>query len=130
LLVITLQSYRSHRDTARARQAAEEIAAMSASFELRWQDEHCYPDRLDTSTLGQRIDPWGRPYAYYNVAANGVGGARKDLLQNPLNTDFDLYSLGPNGRTSEDPSHRDSRDDVLRARDGGHIGGAKALPPR
>ena len=67
-------------------------------------------------------DPWGIPYVYYNVAANGKGGARKDHALNPINTDFDLYSKGPDKETKPQISHKSSLDDVIRARSGAFIG--------
>jgi general secretion pathway protein G len=71
-----------------------------------------------------RTDPWGQPYQYYNIAANGKGGARKDKALNPLNSDFDLYSVGPDGLTKSQVSNKDSLDDVIRANNGGFIGNA------
>ena len=70
------------------------------------------------------VDPWGRPYAYLNIAAagGGVGGFRKDKNLNPLNTDFDLYSSGKDGASSGPLSAQDSRDDIVRANNGSFIG--------
>jgi general secretion pathway protein G len=82
------------------------------------------PGALEDAGLGGRLDPWGRPYRYYNVEANGRGGARKDRRLNPLNTDFDLYSLGKDGRTRPQISQRDSEDDIIRASNGRFVGKA------
>ena len=68
------------------------------------------------------IDPWGRPYVYYNIDANGKGGARKDHALNPLNTDYDMYSIGPDGQTKSQITQKDSVDDVIRASNGGYVG--------
>lgn len=96
------------------------------------------------------MDPWGRPYRYLllegvlpsefasvdralpNVGANqyaggqdtdGVmGNARKDLFLVPINSDFDLYSVGPDGLTQASLANRDSLDDVIRAADGAFYG--------
>ena len=44
-------------------------------------------------------DPWGRPYVYTDLSQKGSKGkARKDGKLNPINSDFDLYSLGEDGR--------------------------------
>ena len=46
-------------------------------------------------------DPWGNPYGYLNLGdKNANGHARKDHSLVPINTDFDLYSMGPDGRSS------------------------------
>ena len=52
------------------------------------------------------------------TALNGNGMARRDRSLNPLNSDFDLYSVGKDGVTKKQISQRDSLDDVLRANDG------------
>lgn len=122
LLLIALPSYSSYRETVRQRTAASEITQLAAAIKLRWQDERAYPDSLAEAKLGTPLDPWGRPYAYYNVESNGRGGARKDRAMNPINTDFDLYSLGPDGVSKPQVSQRDSLDDVIRAGNGSFVG--------
>ena len=42
----------------------------------------------------------------------------------PLNTDFDLYSMGQDGASKGPLSAKASRDDVLRAGDGTFVGPA------
>src|SRR3546814_2125030 len=40
---------------------------------------------------------------------------------NPLNSDFDLYSMGKDGVTKSQITNKDSLDDVLRANDGAFV---------
>jgi hypothetical protein len=40
----------------------------------------------------------------------------------PINTDFDLYSMGPDGRNSPPLTAKHSRDDIVRANNGAFIG--------
>ena len=40
----------------------------------------------------------------------------------PLNSDFDLYSMGPDGQTATPLTAKASRDDIVRANNGGFIG--------
>ncbi len=79
--------------------------------------------------LQQHIDPWGRPYQYLNIRVSGTSNARKDKKLKPLNSDFDLYSMGPDGLTNKSLNNAKSRDDVVRARDGGFIGTAEEFDP-
>jgi general secretion pathway protein G len=44
---------------------------------------------------------------------------------NPLNTDFDLYSSGPDGRTQTQLTANFARDDIVRAGNGSYIGTAQ-----
>ncbi len=49
---------------------------------------------------------------------------RRDRYMFPLNTDYDLFSLGPNGRTSVSLGESIGQDDVIRANNGGFFGTA------
>ena len=52
----------------------------------------------------------------------GVGGARKDRFLVPINSDFDIYSMGRDGQTVPPLTAPKSHDDILRASDGGFYG--------
>ncbi len=76
-------------------------------------------------------DPYGTPYEYLNFCIkkdkkgkckNPKGKARKDRFLVPLNSDYDLYSKGQDGKSKGPLSAKDSRDDIIRANDGGYIG--------
>lgn len=47
---------------------------------------------------------------------------RSDRYMLPLNTDYDLFSLGPNGRTAVSLGEVLGQDDVIRANNGGFFG--------
>lgn len=49
---------------------------------------------------------------------------RRDRYMFPLNTDYDLFSLGPNRSTAVSLGQALSQDDVIRANDGGFFGPA------
>ena len=71
-------------------------------------------------------DPWGHPYRYLRFPPRQGGGAprgaRRDRFLVPINTTYDLYSMGKDGNTSVALTAHGSRDDVVRANDGGYIG--------
>ena len=52
----------------------------------------------------------------------GIGGARKDRSMVPINSDFDLYSMGKDGQSVGPLTAQKSHDDVIRANDGGFYG--------
>jgi general secretion pathway protein G len=68
------------------------------------------------------VDPWGRPYVYLRAADASRSQLRKDGELVPLNSDFDLYSLGPDGVSALALPAAPSRDDVVRAANGAFIG--------
>lgn len=55
----------------------------------------------------------------------GAGGARKDRFLVPINSDFDVYSMGKNRDTVAPLNPPKSQDDVIRASDGGYYGLAR-----
>ncbi|MFQ5801536.1 MAG: type II secretion system protein [Candidatus Methylomirabilales bacterium] len=68
-------------------------------------------------------DPYGNPYEYLNFATvKGKGKFRKDRFLVPINSDFDLYSKGKDGQSVTPLTAKASRDDIVRANDGGFIG--------
>lgn len=127
LAAIAYPKYNAYRERVDTFQAVQEINAMSAMIANRWNDARAYPESLDEIQPGGRLDPWGSPYVYYNVESNGKGQARKDHALNPINTDFDLYSLGPDRKSKPQITQKDSRDDVIRAGNGAFIGVASSF---
>ena len=62
-----------------------------------------------------------------NGNGNGGGGCgsgqpRKDHFLHPINSDFDLYSMGKDGDSVAPLTAQKSRDDIIRANDGGYYG--------
>ncbi len=51
-----------------------------------------------------------------------LGKMRKDKFLKPLNSDYDLYSVGKDGESKRQLDNRESRDDVIRAVDGMYVG--------
>jgi general secretion pathway protein G len=121
LTAVALPRYMDHRNRIRVDTAQKHIRIMSAAVSDFAQEYGRYPDDLSEVSLANTLDPWGRPFVYYNIDANGRGHARKDRALNPLNTDFDLYSIGADGKTKGQISNKDSLDDVIRARNGGFV---------
>jgi general secretion pathway protein G len=83
------------------------------------------PDTLAAAGFGNPLDPWGNPYQYLKIAGgdkSGKGKWRKDKYLVPLNTTYDLYSMGKDGESSPPLTAKASWDDIIRANDGGYVG--------
>jgi general secretion pathway protein G len=85
------------------------------------------PEDLSAIGLGKITDPWGRPYKYQKIfnsddVKDGKGQLRKDQSQHPINTDFDLYSAGRDGKSTAPLKAKISQDDIIRANNGGFMG--------
>ncbi len=81
-----------------------------------------FPENL--SELGPDIplDRWGNPYQYTRVAGAKIGELRKDKNLVPVNTDFDLYSMGADGKSKKPFTTPMSKDDIVRANNGEFVG--------
>ena len=122
LIAIAMPYYGDWRNRVKTAQAQHDIVGNEGKIEL-WMAMHVDPPaNLSDVPLATLVDPWGQPYAYYNIAVNGKGHARKDHALNPLNTDYDLYSVGPDGVSKPQITQKDSLDDVIRASNGGYVG--------
>ena len=81
----------------------------------------------------RRDDPWGGAYEYRDLqvrhdsgaddaAEQGPAARRKDRRHRDLNTDFDLYSRGPDRATHPQLGSPEAEDDIVRAANGGFVG--------
>ncbi len=130
LATFAVAAYDRYRDRIRMAQATQDIGAMSVAVKHHEIDNREPPTSLAEIGWGNRLDPWGRPYQYLNLTTlKGNGQARKDKRLSPLNSDFDLYSLGKDGLSVGPLSAKVSRDDIVRARDGRFIGLASDFDP-
>lgn len=82
-----------------------------------------YPATLADIGYGANLDPWGNPYQYLDFAnVKGKGPMRKDRFLVPINTYFDLYSMGKDGQSVAPLTAKASQDDIIWANDGDFVG--------
>ena len=123
LAAIATPNYLSYRQKALMLKVVTEIKLIERELILYQIDNFDLPISLAQIGLDTLRDPWGNPYQYLNFATvNGNGKKRKDLSMVPVNTNFDLYSMGRDGKSSTPFTAKASRDDIVRANDGGYIG--------
>ena len=123
LSIIAIPLYANYIDKARIVRAVSEIVTISKSISSYNLEHSKYPQTLDEAGCGAYKDPWGAPYRYLNIqTATGKGAMRKDKFLVPINTDYDLYSMGKDGQSTPPLNSKAGRDDVIRANDGGYIG--------
>jgi general secretion pathway protein G len=121
LASIAIPAYQDYTEKAKIFQAAQEIGGMQAKITHYFNEERAYPESLADIGESGRLDPWGEAYIYYNIDKYGKGHARKDKNENPINSDFDLFSKGKNLDYHSQVSKDLSLDDVIRAHDGSFI---------
>jgi general secretion pathway protein G len=123
LTAIAIPQLTAAVEAARVARAIGDIQAIEADL----QGLDSLPPTLASIGLGNMLDPWGRPYQYYPFPVVGHGrappaGARRDRFLVPVNSEYDLYSMGKDGATAIPFTARASLDDVVRANDGGYVG--------
>ena len=105
--------------------AITDIKAIEADVGAFEMENNRIPNDLTEINRNTLKDPWGNPYQYLSFAAAGPswkGSARKDHSLVPINSTFDLYSMGADGKTAGPITAKASLDDIVRANDGGFIG--------
>jgi general secretion pathway protein G len=123
LAAISVPSYFAALEQARITRAIADIRTIELDVKTFELTQGRLPNDLSEVGADVFVDPWGNPYVYTNLSdIKGKGKARKDRFLNPLNSDFDLYSLGPDGKSSTPLTAKASRDDIVRANDGGFVG--------
>ena len=120
---IAIPSYRSLVEDANNKRAMGELKAIELEIQRYYSREFSYPDTLADIGEAGRLDPWDRAYEYRNIAkSTGNGKLRKDHNLVPINSDYDLYSLGADGKSSSPLTAKISRDDIVRAGNGSYVG--------
>jgi general secretion pathway protein G len=125
LTALAVPMYSGWRDKIKIKQAQDDIIATSLAIDAFLADNNRLPSSLTEVGRQDLRDPWGSAYQYLDLmSSRGRGHARKDHSLVPLNTDYDLYSSGPDGSSSPPLTARSSRDDILRANNSRFVGPA------
>lgn len=120
---IAIPGYLASRQRALEAAALETMRNISKEIDVFNIDNNRYPNNLAEIGLGGLLDPWGRPFQYLNIAlVAGKGPLRKDHSLVPVNTDYDLYSMGKDGKSQAPFTAESSRDDLVRANNGTFFG--------
>lgn len=124
LVKIALPSYADYRDKASVAQAKGDLRDMEIRINQHYADHRAFPATLADIGKADLLDPWKHPYRYLDVTdiKKTKGQARKDKNLVPINSDYDLYSMGKDGETAAPLTAQASRDDIIRANDGRFLG--------
>ena len=123
---IAIPKMRSVMDQAKTARAIGDIRALQTDIMSIEAGGQPLPANLSAIGRGAMLDPWGNPYVYYVFPPGpNPAGARKDRFLVPVNSSFDLYSMGPDGNSAPPFTAAMSGDDIVRANDGGYVGLAR-----
>lgn len=125
LASVALPSYERYVLRAKIAAATADIVSIEAMIERFYSVNRKHPASLIEVRMDHLRDPWGNPYQFLNfesLEGSGKGGMRKDKNMVPVNTDYDLFSMGEDGRTNQTFTSKQGRDDIVRANNGGYVG--------
>ena len=81
------------------------------------------PTSLTELGMVETLDPWGNAYVFTSFEGmQGNGAKRKDHNMIPVNSYFDIYSMGPDGKTATPFTSISGGDDIVIAGNGLYIG--------
>lgn len=128
LASIAIPAYQDYVGKAKMAVAIVDIRNIVRILNDYYSDNGKYPTSLAEINADTMLDPWKNPYQYLNLSDPSIkhakGKARKDHNLVPLNSDFDLYSMGKDGASFSALTAGASRDDIIRANNGRFIGSA------
>jgi general secretion pathway protein G len=120
---IAIPTYISQIEQAKVAASIADLARIAHGIERYKSQNWSIPPNLASIGQDKLLDPWGRPYSYLSFTGlKGKGQMRKDKNLVPINTEYDLYSLGADGLSKLPLTVPVSHDDVILANDGGYIG--------
>ncbi len=122
LAAIAIPAYTGYMDNVRNGNAAADMRGCEVKILGFTAENNTLPASLNDVGCASQ-DPWGNPYQYFDLS-NLPPGVLPRALQNlqPINSDYDLYSMGKDGETQRQIVAAKGRDDIIRANDGLYMG--------
>lgn len=129
LCAIAIPAYTAYLKNAAITVSITDIKEIEKQLLLFEMNNDRLPETLAEAGINM-IDPWRNPYQYTLIRGKSLTGPdkvtpRKDKSLHPLNSDYDLYSMGPDGLTNVPLTAKASHDDIIRAGDGNYYGVAE-----
>jgi general secretion pathway protein G len=124
---ISVPVYQGYIETSEVGRVIQEMKQIELAIQNQKLDGGGFPNSLSDIGISM-LDPWGNPYQYLRIEGagnNAKGHQRKDHSLVPINSDFDLYSMGEDGDSAPPLTAKASRDDIVRANNGGYYGYGK-----
>ena len=119
IAAIAAPVYYQHIEKVKVRKAVADLVTLAFEIERFADRNERLPEDFEDLELPARIDPWGHAYVYFKFGGPGWRGrARKDRFLVPINSSFDLYSIGRDGESRPPLQNPKSFDDIVRANDG------------
>ncbi len=122
LSAIAVPNFLSMREKAIFDETIKTLRELSGKINLYKMEKDHYPSTLAEAELDDVRDHWGRPFIYNPFDTAAKKTLRKYKNEHPINTDYDLLSLGKDGVTNTNIQKKACDDDVIRANNGRFYG--------
>lgn len=131
LISIAIESFATIKAKVRNTRCISEVRLLEKEILAYAYDRGSLPPDLETINRKDLTDPWGNRYIYAPAAepvAPGNIGLNNRSNVTTLNSDFDLFSMGPDGNWQTSINDAQSQDDIIRADNGNFVGIVKDYP--
>lgn len=125
LAAIAIPNYKYFKEQTKVDKAISDVKILESEILVYFTVQGKYPDSLADIGRDGFKDPWGNPYQYLKIEGGnikGKGALRKDHAMVPVNSDYDLYSMGADGVSQAAFTAIASQDDIIRCGNGAFIG--------
>lgn len=125
LATLAIPSFNAYVLTTKNRTCSADLRSIETAITSYSLDKNTFPPTataLIDVGMGRVLDPWKRTFIYKNLSDVGAVPLEDTALVR-LNFDFDLYSKGANGSSTETSPNPDNADDIVRANNGSFVGG-------
>lgn len=125
LAALAIPAYSVYIEKSKQKRCIAEIKGIEMAIAAFENERAALPDTLAEVGFGTTLDPWGSLYQYLRIEGSGMSGKgslRKDRHMNPLNSDYDLYSMGKDRDSKLPLMNPASKDDIIRANNGAYVG--------
>jgi len=131
LTIIGMGVYSHFIDKAKNTRAIAEIRGLEKEILDFWHTNDRLPDNLSELDRAVMLDPWRTPYQYINFDTAPDAEEKRRTKGNkgkgkgagdPLNSDYDLFSMGKDRTSAPVLTDDTSKDDIVRADDGSYTG--------
>lgn len=121
LVATAIPTFNKYVNTTKVGTSATDLRQFENAITAYILDKNVLPPDLTAVGMGNRLDPWKRPYEYKNHSDVGAIPL-EDRFGVDLNTDYDLYSKGEDGASAEISPNPINEDDVVRVNEGSFFG--------
>ena len=124
LVMIAVPAYSKYKDEQNNAQAKADIVDIQTRIDKFYVNFNRFPDTLEDVGAHTMRDPWNNVYYFHNIATGSGNSSkpRKDKKLKPVNSDYDLYSMGKDGSSVATFTSKKSEDDIVRCNNGQFIG--------